>query len=45
MWGDEWFRVRAAVDVDGYPQAPPSGYLKALCRKVLTQRPRLGNAS
>ena len=33
-WG-EWFRVRAAVSVDGYPKAPPSDFLKALCGKVL----------
>jgi len=28
-------RIRAAVDVDGYPQAPPSEFIRALCRKVL----------
>jgi HD-GYP domain-containing protein (c-di-GMP phosphodiesterase class II) len=28
-------RVRAAVEVDGYPQAPPSDFLQAVCRKVL----------
>lgn len=28
-------RVRAAVDVDGYPQSPLSPYLTALCRRVL----------
>ena len=33
-WGD-WFRVRAAVAVDGYPATPPSPFLKALCQKVL----------
>ncbi len=27
--------VRAAVDVDGYPQAPPSEFIRALCRKAL----------
>ena len=27
-------RVRAAVDVDGYPQAPPSDYIRALCARV-----------
>jgi putative nucleotidyltransferase with HDIG domain len=33
-WGDR-FRVRAAVDVDGYPQAPLSPYLEGLCRRAL----------
>ena len=28
-------RIRAVVEVDGYPQAPPSEFLQALCRKVL----------
>lgn len=28
-------RVRAAVDIDGYPNHPPSPFLSALCRKVL----------
>ncbi|MDP9347968.1 MAG: HD domain-containing protein [Gemmatimonadota bacterium] len=28
-------RVRAAVEVDGYPQAPPSEFLRAVCSKVL----------
>jgi putative nucleotidyltransferase with HDIG domain len=27
--------VRAAIDVDGYPQSPPSEFIQALCRKVL----------
>ena len=31
-------RVRAAVDVDGYPQAPLSPYVEGLCRKVLQSR-------
>lgn len=26
--------IRAAIDVDGYPQAPPSDFLRALCAKV-----------
>ena len=30
-------RVRAAVDVDGYPEAPPSEHLVALCRRVLDE--------
>lgn len=29
------YRVRSAVDVDGYPQAPPSPFVRALCDKVL----------
>jgi putative nucleotidyltransferase with HDIG domain len=32
--GDQ-LRVRAAVDVDGYPSAEPSAFIAALCRKVL----------
>lgn len=28
-------RIRAAIDVDNYPQSPPSDFLQALCRKVL----------
>jgi len=28
-------RVRAAVDVDGYPQSPPSEFLRALAEKAL----------
>lgn len=27
--------IRAAVDVDGYPKAPPSEFIMALCHKVL----------
>lgn len=34
-WGQDELRVRAAVDVDGYPQAPPSPFIRSLCRKVL----------
>ena len=30
-------RVRAAVDVDGYPNSPPSPFIDALCRKVLRE--------
>ncbi|MBI3965058.1 MAG: HD domain-containing protein [Chloroflexi bacterium] len=32
---EDLLRVRAAVDVDGYPAAPPSPFLRALCQKVL----------
>jgi HD-GYP domain-containing protein (c-di-GMP phosphodiesterase class II) len=28
-------RVRSAVDVDGYPQAAPSTFIKAICERVL----------
>ncbi len=28
-------RIRAAIEVDGYPQAPPSDYIAALARKAL----------
>ncbi len=34
-------RVRAAVGVDGYPQQPPSGFLLALCRKVIADNKTL----
>lgn len=32
---DAPLQIRAALDVDGYPQLPPSEFLKALCAKVL----------
>jgi len=32
--GDDALQVRAAIDVDGYPQTPPSAFLRALCRQV-----------
>jgi len=28
-------RIRAASDVDGYPQAPPSDFIQGLCRRVV----------
>ncbi|MBV9172520.1 MAG: HD domain-containing protein [Chloroflexi bacterium] len=31
----ERLRVRAAIDVDGYPSAPPSRFIIAICRAVL----------
>ncbi|CAA9306117.1 MAG: hypothetical protein AVDCRST_MAG93-4920, partial [uncultured Chloroflexia bacterium] len=34
-------RVRAAVNVDGYPQTPPSEYIKALCAKVVDENQTL----
>lgn len=34
----ETLKVRAAVDVDGYPQAPPSEFITTLCRKALEER-------
>lgn len=34
---DDILRIRAAVDVDGYPQSPPSEFIKALCHKVLEE--------
>ncbi len=34
----ENLKVRAAVDVDGYPQSPPSEFIVALCRKALDER-------
>jgi putative nucleotidyltransferase with HDIG domain len=35
---DRSLRVRAGIDVDGYPGAAPSEYLKALCSRVLRDR-------
>lgn len=32
---EDLLRVRAAVDVDGYPAAPPSDFIKELCHKAL----------
>lgn len=34
---DDRLRIRAAVDVDGYPVAPPSEFIKALCHKALDE--------
>lgn len=34
---DDALRIRAAIDVDGYPKAPPSEFIKALCHKVLDE--------
>ncbi|MBW3622475.1 MAG: HD domain-containing protein [Armatimonadetes bacterium] len=31
------FRIRAAIEVDGYPDAPPSEFIQALCRKALKE--------
>lgn len=31
-------RVRAAIDVDGYPQSPPSDFIVELCRRALAER-------
>jgi putative nucleotidyltransferase with HDIG domain len=39
-WTDR-FRVRAAIDLDGYPQAPLSPYLEALCNRVLASNDTL----
>lgn len=38
---DDLPQLRAAVDVDGYPQAPPSAFLRTLCRAVLTSKDTL----
>jgi putative nucleotidyltransferase with HDIG domain len=32
--GEDALQVRAAIDVNGYPQAPPSAFLRSLCRQV-----------
>jgi putative nucleotidyltransferase with HDIG domain len=34
---DRNLRIRAAVDIDGYPGAAPSEYLKALCFRVIKE--------
>ena len=34
-------RVRAAIDVEGYPAAAPSPFVEAMCRKVLAERDTL----
>jgi len=34
-------RIRAAIDMDGYPQAPPSEFVQALCRQVLEKNDSL----
>ncbi|MBX9680182.1 MAG: HD domain-containing protein [Gemmataceae bacterium] len=39
-WTDR-FRIRAAVDLDGVPQAPISHYLEALCNRVLASNDTL----
>jgi putative nucleotidyltransferase with HDIG domain len=28
-------RIRAAIDIDGYPQAPASAFIRAICERVL----------
>lgn len=35
---DRSFRIRAAVEVDGYPGTAPTEYLKALCSRVIRER-------
>ncbi len=32
-WDDK-LRIRAAIDIDGYPKEPPSEFLRALCRRA-----------
>ncbi len=38
---DDTLQIRAAIDVDGYPQIPPSAFIQALCRKVLEDKDTL----
>jgi putative nucleotidyltransferase with HDIG domain len=38
---DENMRARAAVDIDNYPKAPPSEYIKALARHALDSQDTL----
>ncbi|HEX8228537.1 MAG TPA: HD domain-containing phosphohydrolase [Chloroflexia bacterium] len=33
--GVDNLRIRAAEDIDGYPEQPPSEFIKAICRRVL----------
>lgn len=33
--GVDNLRIRAAEDIDGYPESPPSEFVKAICRRVL----------
>jgi putative nucleotidyltransferase with HDIG domain len=35
------YRIRAGIDVDGYPGSAPTEYLKALCSRVITQHESL----
>lgn len=35
--GIDNLRIRAAEDIDGYPESPPSEFIKAICRKVLEE--------
>lgn len=34
-WGEGRLQPRAAVDIDGYPQKPPSPFIRALCQRVV----------
>lgn len=38
---EDTLRIRAAIDVDGYPQTPPSEFISALCRTVLGDKDTL----
>lgn len=38
VWGDGKLRIRAAVDVDGYPAKPPSEFLQEICRKAADEK-------
>ena len=38
---DQLLRIRAAIDVDGYPSSPPSEFIKALSFRVLKDRQSL----
>ncbi|CAA9547653.1 MAG: hypothetical protein AVDCRST_MAG88-532, partial [uncultured Thermomicrobiales bacterium] len=38
-------RIRAAIDVDGYPQAPPSEFIRAISRTVLERNDTLVGGS
>ncbi len=34
----DFLKIRAAVDINGYPAAPPSDFIKALCYKALEEK-------
>lgn len=37
-WGNDRFRARAAVDMDGYPKKEPSPFLRALGQRVVNEQ-------
>ncbi|HEX8217577.1 MAG TPA: HD domain-containing phosphohydrolase [Chloroflexia bacterium] len=39
--GIDNLRIRAAEDIDGYPESPPSEFVKAICKRVLEENDSL----